>query len=170
MVNQRAHPLTPDEQKGFIAHHLPGRFAAIDYHLKRPHRVYGDLAAAAIFARALCGFLGLRVDLGGKLTSDKNYFEHARKQSWEVKITDLAGGQFLRVGNLSAHQKSVLEKGLRATNVEFAHLTFWTDTKKQPADGRATESSRLAQSAIIEEFARLTVCLCQNQLKQVTVA
>lgn len=170
MAKQRTHPLTRDEQRGFVHHHLPGRFQAIDTHLKRSPRLYGDLAAAAIFGRTLCGFLGLRVGRDGKLANDRTYFEHARKQSWEVKITDLAGGQFLRVEDLSTHDKSVLEKGLHETNVAFAHLTFWTDTTRQSADGRATEDSKRAQIAIIEAFARLTVCLCQNQLKQVTVA
>src|SRR6266446_9750365 len=126
MAKQRTHPLTHEEQKGFVQYHLPGRFQAIEFHLNRSPRVYGDLAAAAIFARALCGFLGLRVDRDGKLAQDRTYFEHAGKQSWEVKITDLAGGQFLRAEHLPAHDRTALEKGLQESNVAFAHLTFWT--------------------------------------------
>jgi hypothetical protein len=170
MAKQRARPLSHDEQTGFVHHHLAGRFQAIDFHLKRSPRVYGDLAAAAIFARALCGFLGLRVSRDGKLVKGRTYFEHAGNQSWEVKITDLAGGQFLRVEDLSAHERSTLEKGLRETNVAFAHLTFWTDPTKQSADGGATDDSVRAQIATIEEFVRLAVRLCRNQLNQVGAA
>jgi hypothetical protein len=71
---------------------------------------------------------------------------------------------------LSRQDATIFEKGLRETNVAFAHLTFWTDATKQLSEGRATADAIGAQAAIIEQFARLVVRLCQNRLKELTVA
>jgi len=97
------------------------------------------------------------------------YFEHVGKDSWEVKIKDLDGGEFLRIRDLSDEQRLILERGLREANVAFAHLTFWTDPKTQTSEGTATRRAIKAQARIVEEFARLSVQLSQERLKMVTV-
>lgn len=169
MARRRAHPLETHEQRSFVCHHLPGRMEAIEYHLSRPHRTYGDLAVAALFARALCSFMGIRVGRDGNLAPDRTYFEHADGKSWEVKIRDLGGGRFLRVGDLAQDQQKTLARGLREANVAFAHLTFWPDAKSQNSQAHATDHAKRAQARTIEDFARSAVNLCRACLQTTTV-
>jgi hypothetical protein len=169
MAKHRAKPLRKLEQRSFLRHHVPGRIDAITFHLSRSPRHYGDLAVAAIFGRALCSFMGIRVDRQGKLAKDRGYFEHSGKDSWEVKIRDLPRGKFLRIGDLSDQERSILESGLCEANLSFAHLTFWTNRKTQTSGGRATKIAKQTQAAIIERFANLSIRLCQERLKMVTV-
>ena len=63
--------------------------------------------------------MGIRVDRSGKLTKDPRYFEHSGNDSWEVKIRDLPGGKFLRIGDLSDEERRILENGLREANLSL---------------------------------------------------
>lgn len=162
-IPQRAGTLTPAQQLAFVQIHVPGRIRSIQSALHQP--TYKDLAAAAVFSRAIASFLGIGTRRG-RLCADREYFQHAPDQSWEVKIKDV-GGQFVDPNTLSDADKSALEEGINETNTAFAHLTFWSDSSSQDESGVATERYIQLQAERIRRFSESVIRLFHDHTKNV---
>jgi hypothetical protein len=158
-TSHRIDKLSPPQQIAFLQEQVPGRISSIRYGLQQP--TYPGLAVAAIFSRAIAGFLGIGVR-GGHLAPDKDYFIHVSPDSsWVVKITDV-GGEFVDFDRLSSADKSALEEGINETNRAFAHLTFWNDPSSQDADGLATGSYTELQCERIRRLADTVISLFEK--------
>jgi hypothetical protein len=154
-IAKRISMLTPAQQSAFVQVHVPGRIRSI--HSALQTHTYSDLAVAAIFSRAIASFLGLGTRQG-RLCADRDYFQHALDQSWEVKVKDV-GGRFLDLNTLSSADKSALEEGINETNTALAHLTFWSDSSSQDDSGVATEDYIESQAERIRRFAETVIRL-----------
>jgi hypothetical protein len=154
-IEQRSARLTVPQQVAFLEVHVPGRIRSI--HSALQHPTYRDLAVAAVFSRAIASFLGIRTR-SGRLCASREYFQHAKGESWEVKIQDV-GGQLVDLDTLSAAEKSALEDGINETNRAFAHLTFWTDASAQNESGLATDKYIESQADRIRLFSETVIRL-----------
>src|SRR5437867_11148437 len=105
-IAKRIGTLTPAQQSAFVQVHVRGRIRSIQSALHR--HTYSDLAVAAVFSRAIASFLGVGTRQG-RLCADRDYFQHAPDQSWEVKVEDV-GGRFVDLNSLSSADKSALEE------------------------------------------------------------
>ena len=147
-IEHRTARLTMPQQRAFLEVHVPGRIRSIQSALEQG--TYRELAAAAIFSRAIANFLGIGTR-SGRLCADRKYFQHADGQSWEVKIRDV-GGQFVDLDTLSTADKSALEDGINETDRAFAHLTFWSDSSSQNDSGTANDEHIELQAQRIRLF------------------
>jgi hypothetical protein len=150
MINGRTQPLLKTEQEHIVRRVIPARLALAREHLNRPTVSYGDLAAAAILARSIASFLGLRRSRGGTVAEDRGYFEHDTGKTWEVKIEDIAGGRFVATNSLTQEDAATITAGILETNTAFAHLTYWPNPNTQTPDHAASEAyNRERQQRIV---------------------
>ena len=162
-IKSRTVPLTAVEQHAMVNVHIPSRIRVIEQCLiNKPHPSYVEMTAAGIFSRALAGFLGIGVGKG-VLKADSDYFEQSKGQSWEVKITDIAGGVFVDLVNMSPNIRQTLIDGLSEVNLAFAHLTFWSSPTDQTATALPTPKYNRTQEEKLRAMARLVVQLYNQQ-------
>ena len=76
-IEHRTAKLTMPQQRAFLEVHVPGRIRSIQSALEQG--TYRELAAAAIFSRAIANFLGIGTR-SGRLYADRKYFQHADGQ------------------------------------------------------------------------------------------
>jgi hypothetical protein len=158
-LTKRTKPLAKEHQREFVTYHIPQRIKIIETCLLSPGAIsYEKLTAAAIFTRAIAGFLGLGCTKG-KLQQSHAYFQHQPGQSWEVKLSDINGGSCLTLQDLSADEQAAIEAGINETNLAFAHLTYWDAPTVQDSLGRATDAYNRAQVQRIQIFAETVIAL-----------
>jgi hypothetical protein len=125
---------------------------------------YPSMLVAAITARAIVGFLGLRHH-DGKVCPATDYYPNDGKTSYEVKASDLDGGKLLNENDLTPSERSAVASGIRETDVAFAHLTFWSSGSDQSADGAATPRYTHEQFERIQLFAVTALKLLRSASK-----
>jgi hypothetical protein len=165
-IKHRTAKLTVPQQLAFLQDHVPGRIRSIQSALGQ--RTYRELAAAAIFSRAIANFLGIGTQ-SGRLCADRKYFQHADGHSWEVKIEDV-GGQFVDLDTLSSADKSALEDGINETDRAFAHLTFWGDSSSQTDSGLASDEYIESQAQRIRLFCDTVIRLFHDHASRANPA
>lgn len=165
-VPNRFIPLTTKEQRHIVNQVIPQRIALVEACLREAPTV-SRLTAAGIHARSLAGFLGIRADLTS-LKPDRKYHNHGGGKSYEVKISDIAGGILFDAVSLAAldqaDQKS-LRVGFDTINREFAHLTFWSDPSNQNPDASPNDKYIQDLKARISEFADTVIRLVRQRIK-----
>jgi hypothetical protein len=155
-LRKRAYQLSKRQQRTFLTHHIPGRIRCVEGILRGGKPDYLELAGVAILARSIAGFLGFSVS-SGRLCQEHCYFRHESGQSWEVKLSDIDGGACLKLTDLTATERTILEAGINETNRAFAHLTFCDDPANQDADGRAKDPYAQEQFQRIRRFAETVI-------------
>jgi len=162
-MKSRTTALTAVEQSAFVNKHIPHRIAVIEQgFVNKPNPSYADMTAAAVFSRTIASFLGIGVRRG-QLKLDSDYFEHAKGQSWEVKITDIAGGTFVDLRSLSVSDQTILLEGLTEVNLAFTHLTFWSSRLHQTPGALPTAQYNKNQQEKLRAMGALVVRLYRRQ-------
>ncbi len=167
MSSHRAVPLSPIEQRQFVDEALPGRIRVIQGHLD--DRSYLGMAIVALMSRALAGFLGIARDRSGKLVKASEYYEHTSGSSYEVKISDLNGGQLIEPQKLPHKVQKTLSDGILEANVGFAHLTFWPSSVDQTPSAAATDKYRDERYQRIRSFAEAVIALWEISAKTIRI-
>ena len=166
-LRQRSQPLTPSEQSDLIGKAIPDRIALIERCLNESP-TFGRLTAAAIHARALAGFLGIGANRD-TLWVDSRYHDHGGEESYEVKISDITNGALFTQAELNTlpdvDQKAI-RIGFDTTNLEFAHLTYWSDQQHQTSTGAPNDNYIYALADRVSRFAQTIIRLLRQRLKQ----
>jgi hypothetical protein len=84
-----------------------------------------QVAIVALMSRALAGFLGIARDRSGKLVKASEYYEHTSGSSYEVKISDLNGGQLIEPQKLPRKVQKTLSDGTTFLSVVAASIRPW---------------------------------------------
>lgn len=159
----RATKLSGQHQDHLRNEAIPQRVQMIRACLARRPVLYPDITAAAIHARAIAAFLGIRV-YADQLVDDHSHHRHEKAASWEIKITDFDGCQFVDLSALDEPTKGVLIKGLLATHREIAHLTFWDDPIHQTQTGAPSPGYQNDLEARIRQFATAVIALLEKHM------
>lgn len=165
-VANRFSPLTLIEQRYIVDHAIPNRITLIELCIQQPP-TFSRLTAAGIHSRSLAGFLGIAADLTS-LWPDRKYHDHGGKQSYEVKISDIAGGALFdksSLDELSSTDQESLRVGFDTTNREFAHFTFWSDPTNQKPDAAPTDTYIHDLAARVLSFADTVIRLVRQRIK-----
>jgi hypothetical protein len=101
---------------------------------------YYDFTVAAVHARVLAQFLGVKMLKNGALAQDREYFEHEGNDSFEVKLPDVCRLPLLNPAAFSSNDKRALEIGFDTINREVAHFTCWDSKPRHHALDVSTEN------------------------------
>jgi hypothetical protein len=167
MSSSRAAPLSPIEQKQLVEQAIPGRISVIRNHLDE--RSYSAMAVVALTSRALAGFLGIGRDRSGQLVKAQDYYEHTPGLSYEVKISDLAGGRLIDPQKLPQKVQKTVSDGILEANVGFAHLTFWASSADQTSTAAATDKYLEEQYQRVRSFAQAVIALWEISAKTIRI-
>src|SRR5260370_41607946 len=128
----RVRPLVEGEKQQFLQIHIPGRIWLVEEALKRirsgSRNSYYDFTVAAVHARVLAQFLGLKLSKTGNLVRDTEYYPHEANDSYEVKLPDVCDRPLLDPSTFTTQDRRALQIGFDTINREVAHFT-WFDKK-----------------------------------------
>ena len=131
----RVRPLDDGEKQKFLRIHVPGRIKLVEEALGRVCTSSGgfsyyDFTVAAVHARVLAQFLGLKLSTTGTLKRDAEYFPHEAEDSYEVKLPDVCDRPLLDPNAFTAKDRRALEVGFDTINREVAHFTCFDRTPR----------------------------------------
>ena len=129
----RVKPLSPSQKREFLDKHIPGRIHLVQQALQRMGQSYYHFTVAAVHARVLAQFLGLKLSKAGLLAKDSEYFPHDRNDSYEVKLPDVCALSLLEPRSFTTAERRSLEIGFDTINREVVHFTYWDSKPRHHA-------------------------------------
>jgi hypothetical protein len=138
-LKHRAFQLSNAEKQAFLQTHIPGRVLMIKQAVQKMNSSYYHFTVAAVHARSLAQFLGLKLNRNGSLARALEYFPHDGNDSYEVKLSDVTGKPLLDPMHFSRTEIRKLEVGFDTINREVVHLTLWNHTPRHHSLDDPTE-------------------------------
>ncbi|SRR6266446_29152 len=166
-LRNRFQPLTILEQRHLVDDVIPNRVEIIEQYFSETPPTFERLTTAAVYARALAGFLGIGANRTSLWAVD-DYHDHGDDKSYEVKISDIKGRALFTQGELdglSDKDREAICVGFNTTNCEFVHLTFWSDPPHQQPHGAPIDKYIYDLADRVSRFAQTVIRLLRERLK-----
>jgi hypothetical protein len=140
----RVRTLNEAEKQKFLQTHISGRIKLVELALGRmgtgsANFSYYHFTVAAVHARVLAQFLGLRLSKMGTLTRDTEYYPHEADDSYEVKLSDVCDKRLIGPNAFTAKDRRALEIGFDTINREVAHFTSFDSTPRHHSADTTTD-------------------------------
>jgi hypothetical protein len=160
--NHRVRPLDDAEKQKFLRVHVPGRIMLVEQALGRVRLSggrfsYYHFTVAAVHARVLAQFLGLKLSKTGTLSRDAEYYPHEGGDSYEVKLSDVCDRPLLDPSAFIAKDRRALEIGFDTINREVAHFTCFDRTPRHHSSDSPTAHYYSNLATRLEKFSEIVL-------------
>lgn len=160
--NHRVRPLSDAEKQKFLRIHIPGRIKLVEQALGRVRISGGGFSyyhftVAAVHARVLAQFLGLKLSKTGTLSRDAEYYPHEEGDSYEVKLSDVCDRPLLHPSTFIAKDRRALEIGFDTINREVAHFTCFDGTPRHHSSDSAAANYYSNLATRLDKFSEIVL-------------
>jgi hypothetical protein len=132
--------LNDAEKQKFLQTHIPGRIKLVELALGSMGTgfSYYHFTVAAVHARVLAQFLGLKLSKMGTLMRDAEYYPHEANDSYEVKLSDVCDKPLVDPNAFTTKDRRALEIGFDTINREVAHFTSFDRAPRHHSSDTST--------------------------------